>query len=301
MPPADEFQNGLRFLQKMAGAQPRNLEEARIVAYAIYTLTREQVITTNYILNLEDYLDKTQANQWHDDLAGVYLAGSLALLKKDKEAQKLIDGYHMGDPNRRGGWCDFLRCARGGFAICRSRLAPFPGDAQADHAAAIPCGHRADCRWRFLHALGGLCGDGAEKLLAAHGGEPRPSSRSPRSGKTTARLRFRSWGNSCGTPISRRRPPRSVSPRRRRSAGMGAFYQVVQTGYHTALPTKPEADGPGGVARYSWMTRATKRTPRCSASREGAAHDPQPRQRTGHECRHRRFAAGRGSRWWGRR
>ena len=29
------------------------------MAYAIYLLTREEVITTNYILNLRDYLDRT--------------------------------------------------------------------------------------------------------------------------------------------------------------------------------------------------------------------------------------------------
>ena len=37
---------------------PGNLEEERTVAYAIYLLTREEVITTNYILNLRDYLDQ---------------------------------------------------------------------------------------------------------------------------------------------------------------------------------------------------------------------------------------------------
>ncbi len=71
------------------------------VAYAIYLLTQEEVITTNYILNLRDYLDKNYRDKWQDDLTGAYLAGALSMLKKDDEAQKLIDSYHMGNRYRR--------------------------------------------------------------------------------------------------------------------------------------------------------------------------------------------------------
>ena len=242
MPPADEFQNGLRFLQKMAAAQPSNLEEARIVAYAIYTLTREQVITTNYILNLEDYLDKTQAGRWHDDLAGVYLAGSLALLKKDKEAQKLIDGYHMGDPNRNGGWCDFydalgadsqyVEVVSRHFPETLRRITP-----QEFHAVTGPISDGDFCTLSAAYAVMAL--KSYSQHMAANPpaltitaiGKDHRESEVPLVGKflrhadfpgDAAALRF-----STATPVG----------------GMGAFYQVVQTGYHTQLPTKPEADG----------------------------------------------------------
>ena len=59
-PPLEMFANGLRNLQKMVARTPSNLAEARTVAYAIYILTREGVITTNYILNLRDWLDKNE-------------------------------------------------------------------------------------------------------------------------------------------------------------------------------------------------------------------------------------------------
>jgi len=48
-PPPDMFASGLRNLQKMVGRTPEDLNDARTLAYSIYTLTREGVITTNYI------------------------------------------------------------------------------------------------------------------------------------------------------------------------------------------------------------------------------------------------------------
>ncbi|MGE5208907.1 MAG: hypothetical protein ACM3KL_06185, partial [Alphaproteobacteria bacterium] len=95
VPPADMFASGLRNLQKMVTRDPKNLAEARTVAYGIYILTREGVITTNYILNLRDYLEKNAKNQWQDDITGVYLAGALHLLHKDSEAERLINSYKI--------------------------------------------------------------------------------------------------------------------------------------------------------------------------------------------------------------
>src|SRR2546429_8977036 len=88
-PPADMSASGLRYLQKMVGREPSNLSEARTLAYGIYVLTREGVVTTNYILNLRDYLDNHQADAWQNDVTGVYLAGALKLLHKDKDADDL--------------------------------------------------------------------------------------------------------------------------------------------------------------------------------------------------------------------
>ena len=101
-PPAEMFASGLRNLQAMVAKEPSNLEEARTVAYAIYLLSREGVVTTNYILNLRDYLDKNFAKEWQSDLTGVYLAGALHILRKEDDAGKLIAQYRIGqhDPSR---------------------------------------------------------------------------------------------------------------------------------------------------------------------------------------------------------
>ena len=100
-PPAEMFASGLRHLQTMVTKEPASLEDARSVAYAIYLLSREGVVTTNYILNLRDYLDKNFEKEWPRELTGVYLAGALHILKKEDDAGKLIARYRIGQHDRR--------------------------------------------------------------------------------------------------------------------------------------------------------------------------------------------------------
>lgn len=100
-PPADMFASGLRYLQKMVGREPSTLADARTVAYGIYVLTREGVVTTNYILNLRDYLEQHQADVWKNDITGVYLAGALKLLHKDEDAEDLIAAYKIDKETTR--------------------------------------------------------------------------------------------------------------------------------------------------------------------------------------------------------
>jgi uncharacterized protein YfaS (alpha-2-macroglobulin family) len=95
-PPAEMFASGLRNLRAMVAKEPSGLDDARTIAYAIYLLSREGVVTTNYILNLRDYLDKNFEKEWPADLTGVYLAGALHILKKEDDATKLIARYRIG-------------------------------------------------------------------------------------------------------------------------------------------------------------------------------------------------------------
>jgi hypothetical protein len=110
VPPPEMFASGLRNLQKMVTREPADFGEARTVAYGIYILTREGVITTNYILNLRDWLEKHSHDQWQKDITGVYLAGALHLLHKDAEAERLIDNYKMDnrDTIERDDFCQPL-------------------------------------------------------------------------------------------------------------------------------------------------------------------------------------------------
>src|SRR2546430_5126716 len=110
LPPPEMFASGLRNLQKMVGHTPSHLSEARTVAYAIYILTREGVITTNYVLNLQDWLEKNAKDQWQNDITGAYLAGALHLLHKDKDAERLIDSYKIANNKmiERGDFCQPL-------------------------------------------------------------------------------------------------------------------------------------------------------------------------------------------------
>jgi uncharacterized protein YfaS (alpha-2-macroglobulin family) len=95
------FASGLRNLQVMVAKTPSDLDDARRIAYAIYLLSREGVVTTNYIINLRDDLDKNHAKEWKNDLTGVYLAGALHILKKEDEATKLIAAYRIGQFDKK--------------------------------------------------------------------------------------------------------------------------------------------------------------------------------------------------------
>ncbi|HYJ06064.1 MAG TPA: alpha-2-macroglobulin [Chthoniobacterales bacterium] len=99
-PPAEMSASGLRNLQAMVAKEPSGLDDARTIAYAIYLLSREGVVTTNYILNLREYLDKNFAKEWPAELTGVYLAGALHILRKEDEALKLIASYRIGQHDK---------------------------------------------------------------------------------------------------------------------------------------------------------------------------------------------------------
>lgn len=96
-PPEDMVQAGLKHLTGIAALEPSNMSEARTIAYAIYLLTREQAVTTNYLLNLLDTLKRSSwAKAWNTDLTSAYLAASWQLLQKADTAKSLIGGFQWG-------------------------------------------------------------------------------------------------------------------------------------------------------------------------------------------------------------
>ena len=240
-PPADVYQSGLRNLQRMVVLEPHNLFEARTLAYAIYLLTREEVITTNYILNLRDYLDKNHAKQWKDDLAGVYLAGAWSLLKNDREARKLIAGYRMGrhDPSRR---CDFYQ--------------PLGADSQY---LAVIARHFPDLLKRVtasdFEAIAGPVGRGdfntlsaAYAVLALKSYSQHLAINPPElSIAGIAKDKSQTALNAPGKLIKRADFSATAAALRfgakPQIAGAGAYYQVVETGFDAKLPDKKIADG----------------------------------------------------------
>ncbi|KTC99335.1 alpha-2-macroglobulin [Legionella erythra] len=91
--PNELYYAGMAFLKELAAQNPRTLDEARLQAYAIYLLTRNEVVTTNYLTNLQLYLEKEQTRVWREDILGAYVAASYQLLKSEDEAQQLISRY----------------------------------------------------------------------------------------------------------------------------------------------------------------------------------------------------------------
>jgi uncharacterized protein YfaS (alpha-2-macroglobulin family) len=105
--PARLYQSTLRRLRYMADAKVadptihngriyywRTRWEAEMRASAIYLLTRNEEVTTNYALKLQDYLDaKVPKELWHRDSTAAWLAATWRLLKKESAAAPLIKAH----------------------------------------------------------------------------------------------------------------------------------------------------------------------------------------------------------------
>ncbi len=89
----DMFSNGISYLKNLASQNASDMDAARIQAYAIYILTRNEIVTTNYLANLQLYLQQDSTKAWQKDITAVYLAGSYQLLKSYDDANQLIGLY----------------------------------------------------------------------------------------------------------------------------------------------------------------------------------------------------------------
>ena len=246
-PPEDVFQAGLRHLQGMVVLDPQDMMDARLVAYAIYLLTREGVVTTNYILNLRDYLEKSYSKTWRNDMTGVYLSGALALLKETDKARELIAGYKMGAPDSGNSkwWSDFYQPLGADSQYVAILARHFPERMKTITAKefgailnpvsegqfnTLTAAYAVLALKSYSHALKtnpavlgiselqAVAGKSETKELPAIG---KLLKRAPFSDKATA-LQF------------------SAKPK---VVGMGAFYQVVESGFDLHLPEKAIRDG----------------------------------------------------------
>jgi uncharacterized protein YfaS (alpha-2-macroglobulin family) len=240
VPPPEMFMSGLRNLQKMVTREPRDVAEARTVGYGIYILTREGVITTNYILNLRDWLEKHEHDRWQKDIAGVYLAGALHLLHKDAEAERLIDSYKMDRGTiERDDFCQPLGMNSQYIAVI---------------AREFPARLRKISAEQFQHILKPI-GNGdfntlssayAVRALKAYShaaavNPPELTIAEVRKDKKEARL-------TSGTkPLLRSEFSGNASAVRfassRKLSGSGAFFQVVEAGFDGHVPTESLTNG----------------------------------------------------------
>jgi alpha-2-macroglobulin len=91
--PNDLLYAGIGYLKDLASQNATNVDGARLQAYAIYILTRNEIVTTNYLSNLQLYLDEDKTFAWKQDITGAYIAATYQLLKSNAEAQRLIANY----------------------------------------------------------------------------------------------------------------------------------------------------------------------------------------------------------------
>ncbi|HMJ05814.1 MAG TPA: alpha-2-macroglobulin [Chthoniobacterales bacterium] len=240
-PPADILKNALRHLQTVTAREPDDLAEGRTIAYAIYVLTREGFITTNYILNLTDNLDRKFGKIWSRDLAGVYLAGAWSMLKKEDAARALIADYRIGEheeetPN------DFYQ--------------PLGADAQY---VAIVARHFPDLLKKIgareFEAIANPIAQGdfntlsaAYAVWAVKSYSQHVARQAPELSMAELTAEKRETTLSLGGSLVRRAPFSAEAAALRFTArnaapGLGAFYQVLAAGFDRQLPTKPITQG----------------------------------------------------------
>lgn len=90
------YQQGLEYLQALARQSGANLYQARLRANAIYLLTRSGIVTTNYLVELHERLEKQHKHAWQGDITAIYMAASYQLLQKPGLANGLLSGYRLG-------------------------------------------------------------------------------------------------------------------------------------------------------------------------------------------------------------
>lgn len=240
-PPATMMKSGMQHLHDMVALEPTGLHEARTLAYAIYLLTREGVVTTNYILNLRDYLDKHYEKQWQGDLAGVYLAGSYALLKKQDEGQKLIRSYKLsGQKTPR--WSDFYSQLSSDSQYISIVAAHFPDTLKKITSAEFekitePIGRGNFSTLSAAYAVLAL------KSYSRHLTQNAPElGINEFTGRKETPLRLE------GSALMKRA---SFSPAaeklrftaKNQAGKIGVYFQMVEAGYELTLPTEELADG----------------------------------------------------------
>lgn len=95
--PQEMLARGMAYLHSVAKAGSDTLAKARTRAYAVYILTRNGVVTTDYVNAMREQFEKSKAlKKWKKDLTGTYLAATYKLLKIDNKADSLISDSRLG-------------------------------------------------------------------------------------------------------------------------------------------------------------------------------------------------------------
>ena len=86
--PASFFSQVQTAVRKIAGGSEDSDYSLYLRAYAIYILTKGEIITTSYIESLENAITRKNFNP--EGYEGLYLAASYAMLKQDKQANAIL-------------------------------------------------------------------------------------------------------------------------------------------------------------------------------------------------------------------
>ncbi|MDR2901801.1 MAG: hypothetical protein LBU87_01655 [Lactobacillales bacterium] len=93
--PRDMMKRAAAYAKELASKVSEYESDNELAAYAIYVLTLNGEITTNYLINLESRLNKT-GKEWKKSLTASYVAASYQLLKDANKASEFIGKYELG-------------------------------------------------------------------------------------------------------------------------------------------------------------------------------------------------------------
>lgn len=106
--PSEMFSAGIAYLKDFVTQEVTTLEQARLHAYAIYILTRNEIVTTNYLTNLQLTLEQHPDFHWQTDITSVYIAATYQLLQSTTDADKFIKYFKLNaTTNSEPMWNDF--------------------------------------------------------------------------------------------------------------------------------------------------------------------------------------------------
>lgn len=90
--PENMLNRALDYCAEQAARAPKTVDDF-VPAYAIYVLTLSGKVTTNYLLNLEEFYQKQYAKTWQQHLGTSFMAASYKLLQDQKQAKRLFGKY----------------------------------------------------------------------------------------------------------------------------------------------------------------------------------------------------------------
>ncbi len=227
----------------------RTRHDADVQAAAIYLLTRNEEVTTNYALKMRDFIEaKVPAALWQRDPSAAWLAATWRLLKKDDEAKKLIAAHRKAravapDNDEKQWWRNYYyestltREAMTFTVLCRhfpEIAGTFGYDELRPITEMLERGdfHTLSAAWSVmaLKAYAGLTkASGVKAGIAEVVGADAKMIIEPRAGLVSARL-----SNSKTTA-------RFILTRPDAAMRLGAWYQTIETGFDHVLPAEAEA------------------------------------------------------------
>lgn len=100
--PYDMWSSGFEGVRSIASGSLETNDRNR--AYAIYLLTRQGEVTTNYLSDLEKSVNASNSKVWQQDITSAFMGATYQLLRASDKAQALINSYKIGQDTQHHNW-----------------------------------------------------------------------------------------------------------------------------------------------------------------------------------------------------